>query len=106
MDFIVLRRTVRLILNPLVRTIDHFYGTQRESLTAKVSSNNLGKLTSGLLTSKTLKISWMLSDLSITLKYCPNQKLKRIYASREGRKETSDILEGVDSNPQNTRRLV
>jgi hypothetical protein len=30
----------------------------------------------------------------------------RIYASREGRKETSDILEGVDSNPQNTRRLV
>jgi len=34
------------------------------------------------------------------------QITRRIYASREGRKETSDILEGVDSNPQNTRRLV
>jgi hypothetical protein len=29
----------------------------------------------------------------------------RIYASREGRKETSDILEVVQFNPQKTRRL-
>ena len=31
---------------------------------------------------------------------------QRIYASREGRKETSDILEGVQFNPQKTRRLL